>query len=178
MNDEHKSKRELVLEAIALRKQVQDLKEAALSRRRVEDAVRAAEALCRLAIDQAPVGLLVVDPGGEVRLANAWLLQLLGYASRHDLQEGAGIGELSQFINEARIRPGLAIPALLRRADGATMRLWLRAGRSSGPDGITIVVEADRDGSSRAAPPSGPVRSTREAPAGPRAFPPAPGSTA
>lgn len=178
MSDEHKSKRELVIEAVALRKQVQDLKEAALTRRRVEDAVRAAEALCRLAIDQAPVGLLVVEPGGEVRLANAWLLQLLGYASRQDLQEGAGIRDVPELINEARVRPGVAVPARLQRVDGTTVRLWLRAGRLSGSDAITIVVEADRDESSHAAPPSGPARSTREAPAGPRACPPAPGSTA
>ena len=143
MSDEHKSKRELVIEAVALRKQVQDLKEAALTRRRVEDALRAAEGLCRLALDQAPVGLLVLDPDGEVRLANAWLLHELGYGSRQDLQGGAGIRESLQAIAEARIRPGIAVPAAFRRVDGTTVRLWLRAGRTSGPDGVTLVVEAD-----------------------------------
>jgi PAS domain-containing protein len=143
MSEEHKSKRQLVIETVALRKQVQDLKEAALTRRRVEDALRAAERLCRLAIDQAPVGLLVVDSGGEVRLVNTWLLQLLGYASREGLQEGAGIHESSQAIIEARNRPGVPIPAQLRRADGRPVRLWLRAGDLSSSDGTSILVEAD-----------------------------------
>lgn len=144
MSDEHKSKRELVIEAVALRKQVQDLKEAALARRRVEDALRAAEGLCRLALDQAPVGLLVLDPDGEVRLVNAWLLHELGYVSRQDLQDGAGIRESLQAIAEARIRPGIAVPASFRRVDGTSVRLWLRAGPTAGPDGVTLVVEADR----------------------------------
>jgi len=144
MSDEHKSKRELVIEAVALRKQVQDLKEAALARRRVEDALRAAEGLCRLALDQAPVGLLVLDLDGEVRLVNTWLLHELGYVSRQDLQGGAGIRESLQAIAEARIRPGIAVPAPFRRVDGTSVRLWLRAGRTVGPDGVTLVVEADR----------------------------------
>jgi PAS domain-containing protein len=143
MSDEQKSKRELVIEVVALRKQVQDLKEAALARRRVEDALRAAEALCRGAIDQAQVGLLVLDPGGEVRLVNAWLLQQLGYSSRQDLQDGAGIRALPQVIAEARSRPGVAVPAELRRANGTAGRFWLRAGRGSDPDALTVVIEAD-----------------------------------
>jgi PAS domain-containing protein len=106
MSDEHKSKRELVIGPWPWRKQVQDLKEAALARRRVEDAVRAAEGLCRLALDQAPVGLLVLDPDGEVRLVNAWLLHELGYVSRQDLQGGAGIRESMQAVAEARPRRG------------------------------------------------------------------------
>ena len=144
MSDEHKSKRELIIEVVALRKQVQDLKEAALARRRVEDAVRAAEALCRRAIDEAEVGLVVLDDDGELRLVNAWLLRTLGYASRQDLQGGAGIRESLQAIAEARIRPGIAVPAPFRRVDGTSVRLWLRAGRTVGPDGVTLVVEADR----------------------------------
>jgi PAS domain-containing protein len=139
MSDEHKSKRELIIEVVALRKQVQDLKEAALARRRVEDAVRAAEALCRRAIDEAEVGLVVLDADGELRLVNAWLLRTLGYASRQDLQAGGENRAWRQVLEEIRSRPGTSVPAELRRADGTTVRLWLRAGRNSGPDTVAVV---------------------------------------
>lgn len=143
MSDEHKSKRELVIEVVALRKQVNDLKEAALERRRVEDAVRAAGALCRRAIDEAPVGLVVLDADGEIRLVNAWLLRQLGYASRQDLQAGGGIREWRPVLEEIRGRPGIAVPAVLRRADGTAAHVRLRAGRNSSPDAVTIVVEPE-----------------------------------
>ena len=135
MSDEHKSKRELIMEVVGLRKQVHDLKEAALARRRVEDALRTTEALCRGALDEAPVGLVVLDAGGEVRFVNAWLLQQLGYASRQEVPP--------QVFEAVRGRPGIAIPAVFRRTDGTTARLWLRAGRTTSPDGITIVVEPE-----------------------------------
>jgi PAS domain-containing protein len=143
MSDEHKSKRELIIEVVALRKQVIDLKEAALARRRVEDAVRAGEALCRRAIDEAEVGLLVLDADGEIRLVNAWLLRRLGYASRQDLQAGGENREWRQVLEEIRGGPGTVVPAVLRRADGTVAHLWLRAGRSSGPDAVTIVAEPE-----------------------------------
>ena len=135
MSDEHKSKRELIIEVVGLRKQVHDLKEAALARRRVEDALRAAEALCRSALDEAPVGLVALDPGGEVRFVNAWLLRQLGYASRYEVPP--------QLFEEARGRPGMATQAMFRRPDGTTAHLRLRAGRTAGLDGTTIVVEPE-----------------------------------
>jgi PAS domain-containing protein len=143
MSDEHKSKRELIIEVVALRKQVNDLKEAALARRRVEDAVRAAEALCRRALDEAPVGLVVLDAEGELLLVNAWLLRHLGFASRQELHVAGGIGDWRRVLEEIRGRPGIAVPAVLRRADGTAAHLRLRAGRNSGPDAVTIVVEPE-----------------------------------
>jgi hypothetical protein len=43
MRDQHRTRQELSVEVTALRKQVADLKEAMLARRRVEDALRRAE---------------------------------------------------------------------------------------------------------------------------------------
>ena len=57
MRDEHRPKQDLINEVVGLRKQIADLKEAAVARRRVEDALRASEEHYRALVEQAPAGI-------------------------------------------------------------------------------------------------------------------------
>jgi PAS domain-containing protein len=64
MRDNHRPKQDLIHEVTGLRKQILDLKEAMVARRRVEDALRNAEALLRSLTDGAPVGLCLFRRDG------------------------------------------------------------------------------------------------------------------
>ena len=61
MRDEHRPKQDLINEVVGLRKQIADLKEAAVARRRVEDALRASEEHYRALVEQAPAGICRVS---------------------------------------------------------------------------------------------------------------------
>jgi PAS domain-containing protein len=76
MRDQHRTRQELFVEVTALRKQVADLKEAMLARRRIEDALRRAEEQLRTLTDSAPVGLCLFHPDGTPILANRPFAQL------------------------------------------------------------------------------------------------------
>ena len=138
------SKKSVSTEIIALRKQVADLKESALERRRVEDALREAELLHRATLDEAPVPILRVGPGGQVLYANPAFLQLLGYQSRHEFKT---VGELrGVFVDldvvgklmggeQERVREVLIE---CHRCDGKPETLRLRVG-PVGEEGMTLV---------------------------------------
>lgn len=91
MRDEHRPKQELVHEVTGLRKQILDLKDAMTARRRVEDALRGAEALLRTLIDNAPVGLCLFRRDGTLLTANRPLARMLGYDSPAELQRVGGV---------------------------------------------------------------------------------------
>ena len=86
MRDDHRPKQELIHEITGLRKQVVDLREAMTARRRVEDALRAAEALLRSLTDGAPIGLCLFRPDGTLLTANRPFARMLGYESPAELQ--------------------------------------------------------------------------------------------
>jgi PAS domain S-box-containing protein len=133
-------------EVTALRKQVSDLKEAAVERRRVETAVRASEELYRGTVDQAPVGILRLDPNGKVLLTNPAFVETLGYSSRQDFHT---IGNLRGiFAEEAECRRVVEqvfsagarrIEVRCRTRDGAVLVLLFRAGSPS-DEGVTLIV--------------------------------------
>jgi PAS domain S-box-containing protein len=91
MRDEHRPKQELVHEITGLRKQVVDLKDAMTARRRVEDALRDAEALLRSMTDFAPVGLCLFRRDGTLLTANRPFARMLGYDSPAELQALGGV---------------------------------------------------------------------------------------
>ena len=126
MRDQHRTRQELFVEVTALRKQVADLKEAMLARRRIEDALRRAEEQLRALTDSAPVGLCLFHPDGTPVLANRPFAQLLGYDSPAELQRiGSTLGifgcpgELDRI--RGSVQNGAAEPSqvLFRRKDGA-----------------------------------------------------------
>src|SRR4051795_3183170 len=91
MRDNHRPKQELIHEVTGLRKQIVDLKEAMTARRRVEDALREAEALLRTLTDNAPVGLCLFRRDGTLLTANRPFARMLGYQSPAELQRLGGV---------------------------------------------------------------------------------------
>jgi PAS domain-containing protein len=132
-------------EMIALRKQVADLKEAAIARRRVEEALRAAELLHRTTLEESPAGIVRLDASGRVLYANPAFMKLLGYESRQDFNT---IGKLrGVFLNDAEARrmiaPATGSPTemVIRclRRDGGSEALRLLVGGAGLEEGVTLV---------------------------------------
>jgi PAS domain S-box-containing protein len=104
MRDEHRPKQELIHEITGLRKQIIDLKEAMTARRRVEDALRAAEALLRTLTDNAPVGLCLFRRDGTLLTSNRPFARMLGYDSAAELLRVGGVlGVFASTEEQARI---------------------------------------------------------------------------
>ncbi len=91
MRDNHRPKQDLVHEVTGLRKQILDLKEAMVARRRVEDALRETEARLRSLTDGAPVGLCLFRRDGTPLAANTPFARMLGYDSPAELQRVGGV---------------------------------------------------------------------------------------
>ncbi len=155
MRDEHKPKQDLIHEVVGLRKQVEDLKRAAIERRRVEDALRASEEQYRVLIEQAPAGICRLDREGRFVTLNGAFAAMLGYASRAEALEFARIDGLFVDAPEReRVMHLLASAAAtgiehvrLRRRNGgvATMHLHARiADIAQAQHYIAIVEPADR----------------------------------
>jgi PAS domain-containing protein len=85
MRDQNKGKFDLVDDNTDLRKQVHDLKQSALERRRVEDGLRREVELLRTLVETAPVALCLFNTAGQPLLVNTAFARLLGYASTGEL---------------------------------------------------------------------------------------------
>ena len=151
MRDQHRTRQELSVEVTALRKQVADLKEAMLARRRVEDALRHAEEQLRTLADSAPVGLCLLHADGTPVVANRPFANLLGYDSPAELQRIAstfgifgGPAELDRL--RCTLQSGSPATLLFRRKDGQREALqivgagWAEAGLNAAS--IARVIEA------------------------------------
>lgn len=145
------SKTNFEIEIRALRKQVADLKEAATVRWRLEAAIRASEELARATLVDCPIPLWRLDEGGKLLVANEALARLLGYASRHELQELVPV--LGLFSNadqfpciraSAAVRESLEIVLVLRRKDGAPCRALTRITGAESPPAYTFAVWESR----------------------------------
>lgn len=146
MRDEHRPKQELIHEITGLRKQVGDLKEAMVERRRIEDALRTAETMLRALADSAPVGLALFRLDGTLVIANRPLARMLGYDSPAELQAlGAVFGvfatteeqsrALGSVMSEARIHE-----ALFRRKDGCRRTYPVLMGQSTEGPAVTLAI--------------------------------------
>ena len=156
MTPHSSSKKSPTSEVVGLRKQVADLKESAVARRRVEDALRDAEMLHRAILDECPAGILRLDPRGRVLYLNAAFINALGYESRQDFNtigELRGVfadaEEMQRLIGQASSPPSEMVIRCLRR-DGSCEALVLLVGRIS-DDGLTLVhMQGDKVGQSGA----------------------------
>jgi PAS domain S-box-containing protein len=72
-------------EVIALRKQVADLKEAAIVRKRVEDALRSSETQYRSLVERCPAALGEIDAAGYLLFANDAFARKLEYSSKSEM---------------------------------------------------------------------------------------------
>lgn len=131
-------------EIIDLKKQVADLKESATARRRVEDALRAAEMLHRATLDECPLGILRLDRAGRILYANPAFLKALGYHSRQDFNTIGTLRGVFPHSEEARrvfeLASGPAIEVDVRclRRDGEIEVVRLVAGGGGG-EGVTLI---------------------------------------
>ena len=144
MRDNHRPKQDLIHEVTGLRKQILDLKEAMVARRRVEDALREAESRLRSLTDGAPVGLCLFRRDGTPLTSNAPFARMLGYDSPAELQRiGSVLGvfatteEQSRVLGEHRTGPGSG--AFFRHKDGEQICLSVMAAHCPEQDTVALV---------------------------------------
>lgn len=144
MRDEHRPKQELIHEVTGLRKQVLDLKDAMTARRRVEDALRDAEALLHTLTDNAPVGLCRFRRDGTLLTSNRTFARMLGYDSSAELQRVGGIlGVFASPEEQARmLGPAGCGPhdALFRHKSGTRSSLEVITAACDDHDSAVLVV--------------------------------------
>jgi PAS domain S-box-containing protein len=146
MRDEHRPKQELVHEITGLRKQVVDLKEAMMVRRRVEDALRETEVLLRALIDGAPLGLVRFRLDGTLLAANRRFARILGYDSPAELHAlGSVLGVFASPEERSRaLEPPLSAEpvrnALFRRKDGCRRSHSVMSGELCEGPAVTLAV--------------------------------------
>lgn len=136
------------LEVLALQKQVNDLKEAAVAQRRVEMALRDAADFARAALDDSPFPLCKLDGDGKVVYANQAMVGFLGYVSRKELLD---LVPILGLLPEGRQLSGLCLalpdpPAfaetmeVFRRKDGSTRPAHLRLRRGTQKADFTLAI--------------------------------------
>ena len=132
-------------EIVSLRKQVADLKESAVARRRVEDALRDAEVLHRSTLDEAPAGIARLDASGRILYANPAFVKTLGYESRQDfnvigvLRGVFASGEEARRILELAAGPTTEVVVRCLRRNGDIESLRLLVGGSEGEAVILVL---------------------------------------
>jgi PAS domain S-box-containing protein len=147
MRDNHRPKQDLIHEVTGLRKQILDLKEAMVARRRVEDALREAEARLRSLTDGAPVGLCLFRRDGTPVTTNAPFARMLGYDSPAELLGIGGVlGIFATPEERTRVlgcdrRGTVSLPGVLFRAkSGAQLCLSAMASACAEQDSVALVI--------------------------------------
>jgi PAS domain-containing protein len=147
MRDNHRPKQDLIHEVTGLRKQIVDLKEAMVARRRVEDALRETERLLRSLTDGAPVGLCLFRRDGTPLAANGPFARMLGYDSPAELQRVGGVlgifatvEEQSRVLGSARAGTGSVASASFRHKNGSRLSLSALAAACVEHDAVTLVI--------------------------------------
>lgn len=147
MRDQHRPKQDLIHEAVALRKQVADLKEATAARRRVEDALRHSEEQLRALVECVPAGLCLFNADGAPISANGPFARMLGYESPAELLNVSQVvGLFASAAERARVlalferREEPIGDVLFRRKDGGPYAAWVKGAVCRVPDAIALVV--------------------------------------
>ena len=147
MRDNHRPKQDLVHEVTGLRKQILDLKEAMVARRRVEDALRETESRLRLLTDGAPIGLCLFRRDGTPLIANAPFARMLGYDSPAELQRIGGIlgifatpEERCRVLGCSEQATGSVSGAMFRHKNGSRLCLSAMAAACAEQDTVVLVI--------------------------------------
>ncbi|HJR16552.1 MAG TPA: PAS domain-containing protein [Gemmatimonadales bacterium] len=143
MRDNHRPKQDLIHEVTGLRKQIVDLKEAMVARRRVEEALRETESRLRSLTDGAPVGLCLFRRNGTPLASNAPFARMLGYESPAELQRvGAVLGIFTDPEEQARVLAGTgtASAAFFRHKEGCRLCFSVLAANGEEQDTVALVI--------------------------------------
>ncbi len=128
MRDLRKGKSDLVDNNSDLRKQVADLKQSAMERRRIEEGLRREGEELHALLDGSPVALCLLGPTGRPVQVNQPFARLLGYGSPGELVRIGG--DLGIFMNDQhdlthnpaviafRTKQGNALPLSVLWSDG------------------------------------------------------------
>jgi PAS domain-containing protein len=147
MRDNHRPKQDLIHEITGLRKQILDLKEAMVARRRVEDALRDAEAQLRSLTDGAPVGLCLFRSDGTPLAANGRFARMLGYDTPAELQRVGGVlgvfatpEERSRVLDRVLAGAGFVPSASFRHKNGSRVPLCALGAARVEQDAVTLAI--------------------------------------
>jgi len=147
MRDNHRPKQDLIHEVTGLRKQIVDLKEAMVARRRVEDALRDTEALLRSLTDGAPVGLCLFRRDGTPLATNGPFARMLGYDSPAELQRIGGVlgifaspEEQSRVLGCVMAGTGSVPNASFRHKNGSRLSLGALASAGIEHQAVTLAI--------------------------------------
>lgn len=147
MRDNHRPKQDLIHEVTGLRKQILDLKEAMVARRRVEDALREAESRLRSLADGAPVGLCLFRRDGTPITANTPFARMLGYDSPAELLRVGGVlGIFATPEERTRVlgcerRGPLSLPGVVfRDKSGSPLCLSALASACADADSVSLAI--------------------------------------
>jgi PAS domain-containing protein len=146
MRDQHRPKQDLIIEVVALRKQVTDLRGEMAARRRVEEALRHSEAQLRVLVDGSPAGLCLLRPDGEPIAVSAPFARMLGYDSPAELLSSSQVlglfasgterARVVQMIKHGEERVG---DVLFRRKDGGPHASWVMGAACKDLDAVALV---------------------------------------
>lgn len=139
MRDLRKGKSDLVDNNSDLRKQVADLKQSAMERRRIEDGLRREGEQLHALLDGSPVALCLLGSNGRPVQVNQPFARLLGYSSPGELLRLGG--DLGIFMGDgpdlARNPPVIAFRTKEGRALPLSV-LWSE-GPSSEPRALAVL---------------------------------------
>ena len=147
MRDQHRPKQDLITEVIGLRKQIADLHEAMIVRRRVEDALRESERQLRALVDAAPVGICLVRPDGTPFAANRPFARLLGYETTAELlRVGGTLGVFAGREEQGRVLALVecgverTVAVVFRRKDGTRQAFGVIGSVAKDLDAVALAV--------------------------------------
>jgi two-component system NtrC family sensor kinase len=128
MEDQKKTKKQLVSELMELRQRIARLELLENERKRAEEALRESEAKFEQLFDEAPVGYHEYDTQGRITRVNHTELEMLGYTPEEMIGQPVwkfiGEEEISQRAVLAKLvgtmSPGRAFERTYRRKDGTT----------------------------------------------------------
>jgi len=147
MRDHNRGKNELIDEVTGLRKQVADLKQAQLERRRIEDGLRRSEEQLRALLDAAPVGVCLLSDAGTPLVANSRMAGMLGYDSPQELiRLGGSIGVIADEAGRSWLKDRVGDSSAaqtsmaFRRRDGTVVALSALGEKQDAGGAVAVVV--------------------------------------
>jgi PAS domain-containing protein len=136
------------LEVLALQKQINDLKEAAVAQRRLEQALRDAADFARAVLDDSPLPLCKLSNSGQVIYANEAMVGFLGYGSRKELLDLLPIlgmlkdGQQLAGLCQAAPEPPAFVETtgVFRLKDGSSRAGFIRIRRGAQRSDFTLAI--------------------------------------